>query len=274
MTTLQKVIKYLALAFAFFIIVNIISAILFGIYSLASVLGLKQSESEPAQTDSLKDMTVNMESNQIATLKIELEHTNLKIQKGEALKVESNSSHISCTQNHNQLVIKEKEHNWFLNNDASELIIYIPEDKTLDHVKMDTGAGEIYIEKLQTRELDFEIGAGKVEIQNLNVLNKAQIDGGAGKVEVLDGEINNLDLDMGVGETILNTKLSGNNDIDAGVGKLEIELTDEIENYTIKVKKGIGSITIDEKEAADNTVYGSGETYIKVDGGVGAIIIK
>lgn len=272
MTTLQKAIKYLALAFAFFIIVNIISGILFGIYSIANVLGLKKSESK--QTDSLEDVTVNMESTQIDTLKIELEYTNLKIQNGEVLKVESNSSNISCTQNNNQLSIKEKDHNWFSNNDANELIIYIPEDMLFDNVKMDTGAGEIYIERLQTKELDFEMGAGKVEIQNLKVLNNAKIDGGAGKVEILDGEINNLDLDMGIGESILNTKLNGNNDIDAGVGKLEIDLTDEIENYTIKISKGIGAITIDGKETADNTIYGNGETYVKVDGGIGAIIIK
>ncbi len=44
MTTTQKVIKYLAIAFALVLIINIISAILFGISGLASILGLKKSD--------------------------------------------------------------------------------------------------------------------------------------------------------------------------------------------------------------------------------------
>ncbi len=57
-------------------------------------------------------------------------------------------------------------------------------------------------------------------------------------------------------------------------GKLDLNLTDGTENYTIKVSKGIGSITIDGKETIDNRTYGTGKTYIKIDGGVGAIDIK
>ena len=44
--------------------------------------------------------------------------------------------------------------------------------------------------------------------------------------------------------------------------------------YKIKVNKGIGSITIDGKETIDGNEYGHGETYIDIDGGVGAIEIK
>lgn len=274
MTTLQKVIKYLALAFAIFIIVNIISCILFGIYTFANLLGLKKTQ--VVQEENLQEINYAIESANTKILKIDLQYTNLKIQKGDTLKVESNTSNITCTQNNNQLIIKEKGHSWFTINekDASQLVISVPEEMVFNKVNIDAGAGEIYIETLNTNELNFEMGAGKVEIHKLNVNNRAKIDGGAGKIELMSGEIANLDLDMGVGECILNTKLNGNNDIDAGIGKLEIDLTNNIEDYTIKVSKGIGSITIDGKEASNDTVYGTGDTNIKVDGGIGAIIIK
>ena len=42
MTLAQKIIKYLALAFAIFLIVTIISGILGGLYALSGVLGLKK----------------------------------------------------------------------------------------------------------------------------------------------------------------------------------------------------------------------------------------
>ena len=159
-------------------------------------------------------------------------------------------------------------------NDARKLIVYIPENIVFELVNIEAGAGEIKIEDLETKKLSFEIGAGKVEIAKLNVLEEAKIDGGAGKVEILSGNINNLKLNVDVGEFILNDTLTGNNDIEAGIGKLEIDLKDELENYEIKVNKGIGSITIDGKEVSDNTKYGDGKTSIKVDGGIGSIIIK
>ena len=44
MTTAQKVIKYLALAFAAFLIVSIISGILSALYALSGVLGLQKED--------------------------------------------------------------------------------------------------------------------------------------------------------------------------------------------------------------------------------------
>ena len=43
MTTAQKIIKYLAIAFAIFLIIAIISLIMFGVYALSGVLGLKDN---------------------------------------------------------------------------------------------------------------------------------------------------------------------------------------------------------------------------------------
>lgn len=272
MTTLQKVIKYLALALAVFIIVNIISAILFVFYGFANVLGL--AKSKEVNISSLEEISTNFENSDIATLKIELEYSNLTIKKGDTFKAQSNSSDISCTQNNNQLVVKEKSHNWFAKNKASDLIVYIPENTMFDTVKIEAGAGEIKIEDLKTQKLSFKIGAGKVEIQNLEVTKQAKIDGGAGKVDILAGTINDLDLDMGVGSFSLAATLTGKNDIDAGVGKLDINLTDGTQNYTIKADKGIGAIIIDGKEVGNNTEHGNGDTYIDIDGGIGSISVK
>ena len=44
MTSAQKVIKYIAIAFAIFLIITIISSILSGIYALSNILGLKREQ--------------------------------------------------------------------------------------------------------------------------------------------------------------------------------------------------------------------------------------
>lgn len=272
MTTVQKVIKYLALALAIFIIVNIVSAILSGIYIMSNISGAKNSEKY--ELHDMKEIETNIETSSISKLEIDIDYSNLTIKKGDKLKVESNSSAISCNQNNNKIIIKERNHNWFSKIKASDLVIYIPTNIMFEQIDIATGAGEINIEELNAEKLDFEIGAGKVEIQKLNILEKAIIDGGAGKVEILSGTINDLDLDMGVGAFELKAKLTGKNDIDAGVGKLDIDLTDEIDNYTIKVSKGIGSVNINGKEVSNDSKNGNGDTYIEIDGGVGSINIK
>lgn len=271
MTTLQKVIKYLALALAVFIIVNIVSGILFGIYTLSSVLGLTKNDESTIET--YEELTTNFENSNIETLKIDLAYSTLVIKKGDTLMAQSNSTNVSYKQNNNQLIIKENS-SWFSRNNKRAVILYIPNDIIFDKVNIEAGAGKIEVEELNTRELSFEIGAGEVEIQKLNVSNKAKIDGGAGKVSILSGEINNLDLNMGIGKFELTSSLKGKNDIDAGVGKLDLNLLDNIENYTIKTDKGIGSITINSKEVANSIQYGNGDTFIDIDGGVGSIEIN
>ena len=47
-----------------------------------------------------------------------------------------------------------------------------------------------------------------------------------------------------------------------------------INNYTMKASKGIGSIVLNGNKMLDNTEYGKGEDYIKIEGGVGIIEIK
>ena len=71
----------------------------------------------------------------------------------------------------------------------------------------------------------------------------------------------------------LNAKLTGSTDIEAGIGELDVNINAPKEDYKIKASKGIGSITIDKEGISDDTIYGNGENYIKIDGGIGSIKI-
>ena len=147
MTTAQKVIKYIATAFAIFLIVTIISAILTGIFGLLSAFGLVHSEKNIV-TDEVK--VISSEVTDISTLKLELAFTNLEIKTGESFRVETNNSKISFTDNNGSIKIKEENHNWLMNhNYTSDLIIYIPENiMNFDEVKIETGAGKINIQRV------------------------------------------------------------------------------------------------------------------------------
>ena len=278
MTTAQRIIKYLAIAFAIFLIINIISGILWAIFGVSFIFGLHTWENDTIREHSVitnyEYSDVDTLNREIETLNIDLNFSNLIIKKGEAFKVEGDNNNIKCRQNDITLYIEEINHHWFQKNNGGELIIYIPEDLEFDKVKISTGAGKIDIERLKAKRLSLEIGAGETNIKELEVKDKAEIDGGAGKVTILSGIINDLDLDMGVGKVELNAKLTGITDIDAGIGELDININAPREDYKIRASKGIGAITIDREGISNDTIYGNGENYIKIDGGIGSIKIK
>ena len=270
MTTAQKIIKNLALAFACVLIVSIISGILSALYALSGVLGLQKEDKKIKDEMSM----INFENSEVATLDIDVAFTNLIIKKGDFLIAETNNEDINCKQNNQNLQIKEKQHNWFSRNNKGDLVVYIPENLEFEKVRINAGAGKIQIENINTENLYLELGAGETIIEKLNVTDNCKIESGAGKVSILSGNINELNLDMGVGKFELTSAITGNGKINAGIGNLELNIKGDKENYTIKADKGIGSIKIDGKEVSDDVTYGDGENNIKIDGGIGSINIE
>ena len=272
MTTAQKVIKYLATAFAVFLIITIISAILSGVYALLSALGLIHKNKDIV-TENLK--VISREVKVVTTLKIDLAYTNLDIKTGDDFKVETNNSKITFEENNGSVKIKEENRNWLNNNNmSSNLIIYIPEDMiAIDETKIQTGAGKINIEKLNTQSLYLELGAGDVYIENVIATGETKIDGGVGKAELKSCEINNLKANLGMGEFTFSGKLTGKSKIDSGVGAINIDLIDNKNNYKIDVSKGLGNVTLDGQKLETDRVYGIGENYLDIDGGIGEIKI-
>lgn len=272
MTTAQKVIKYLATAFAVFLIITIISAILSGGYALLSALGLIHTNKDIV-TENLK--VISKEVKEVTTLKIDLAYTNLDIKTGDDFKVETNNSNITFEENNGSVKIKEENRNWLKNdNISSNLIICIPEDMiAIDETKIQTGAGKINIEKLNTQSLYLELGAGDVYIENVIATGETKIDGGVGKTELKYCEINNLKANLGMGEFTFSGKLIGKSEIDSGVGAINIDLIDNKNNYKIDVSKGLGNVTLDGQKLETDRVYGIGENYLDIDGGIGEIKI-
>ena len=272
MTTAQKVIKYIATAFAVFLIITIISAILNGGYALLSAFGLIHTNKNII-TEDLK--VISTEVKEVSTLKIDLAFTNLDIKIGNDFKVETNNSKITFTNDNGNVKIKEENRNWLNNNNSeSNLIVYIPENMiAIDETEIETGAGKINIEKLNTQSLYLELGAGDVHIENVIATAETKIDGGVGKTELKSCEINNLKANLGMGEFVFSGKLTGKSEIDSGVGAIRIKLMDDKKNYTINVSKGLGNVTLDGQKLEMDRIYGTGENYLDIDGGVGEIKI-
>lgn len=267
MTTFQKIIKYFALCLALSIIINIVYGGVLIVSEIGSALNITSSTIDENYNEN--EFINSLEP----TLTIDLDTANLELTVGDKLLAESNNQYITCTQNGNNIFIIEKNHNWFKKN-KNKVTIFVPKDIVFESVNIKTGAGKIDASQINSKNLSLEMGAGKVLIKSLTISTKAKIDGGVGKVEILSGQINNLDLEIGIGKFTLNTILTGNNKIEAGIGNLMLNLTDDLDNYRIKVEKGIGSINIDGKSTTNNTSYGSGNNTLEIEGGIGSINVN
>ncbi len=274
MYTAQRVIKYCAVAFAVLLICGIISAIVTAGMMLSYVLGGWDNTpiSETVEVIDVSDIAVQ----EVKSLHLDLKATSVVIERGEDFSVEADEEVITVSQGEKALYVQEKEFHFLTDwgTRGKEMKITIPRDWTeLETLCLNAGAGRVEIRDLTVKNLELDLGAGKTEISSLVVTERTKVKGGAGYLAVRESGIKDLDLDMGVGKVELSVKLTGNNQIDAGVGKLDLNLRGTSEDYRVKVEKGLGSITLNGKKMADDETWGNGKTLIDVDGGVGAIEI-
>lgn len=281
MSEIQKVIKYLAIALAIFLSINIIggiiTAIFIGLNIFDVTLGLRNTTMSKDKIEKNQEVVSIQNEEEIENLKIEIGYSKLTIKEATELKVETTNSEIlEVKKTGETLVIKDnKAWNLFNQQEQNEVIITLPNNILLEKVKINAGSGELNISDLQTKNLDFNVGAGNVIISNIVVEKKADIDGGAGKVALENSRINNLDLEIGVGEfQIQNTIIFGDSNIDAGVGKLEANLKGSLKDYKIIPKRSLGSFTLQNEEVIEDKTYGEGENKIKIKAGIGKVEVN
>lgn len=270
MSSGQQIIKVLAIIFGIFIIVNVVGGVIFGISLFAEFAMIGEKETNRISTKEFSQIY----QNNVNTIKVETAISKLTIQKGTELKVEGSNlpSRFTAKVSGTTLTVKEEGNKqWFNENITSEIVITIPEGKTLTKLELSSGVGTNTIQDFTVETLDLDCGVGTMQINNVTVLSKTRMNGGAGRTVVENSKFKNLDLDSGVGEMVISADLTGNSKIDSGVGRLSLNLLRSEEDYTIKTQTGLGRMALNGRKCTDNGVYGSGNEEIKIDGGVGVI---
>lgn len=277
MTSLQRVIKYGAMAFGFYLVFVIISAIIVGITAIFGIsfgINTYKSYTKEGATPSFSEIF-----NGVNNLDINLDVSKLNIKNGNEFKVEviNPTNDFYCQMSGETLKIKDnrKGFNLFgLSNDViPEITIYIPEDQNLDKIELEAGVNETYIEKLSADIIDIETGVGKFVADNI-IAEVFKIEGGAGETEIGNSKANEIKLDAGVGKFVINSEVIEKADIEAGVGQLIVNLAGNKEDYKVKASTGLGNLLVDGKKAADNQVIGDGDSYINVEAGVGEVQVN
>ena len=273
MTTLQKVIKYLALAFAIFLTVSIVG----GILSAVGLLGSLFSDDDSEWGDVIGETKTYTVSSEISDLNIQINAADFYIKEGNSFSVESNLKNLEVDEKNGCLTLKDLTKIKLNGSNAYEnavLTIYVPVGTVFDNVNIKTGAGRFTVDSLSAASIGFELGAGDVTISKLIAEKSANIEGGAGRITISDGAIKNLDLEMGLGQLNLTSALTGDCNLDSGVGEMNVTLLGSKDDYELDIEKGIGNITVDGKNVTDFGSSGNGANEVDIHGGVGAINVR
>lgn len=252
------------MALAAFLAVTIVGGAL-------SAVGLIQGLYE---NDSVtEDTTIYPITAPITDLQLDVQAAELIIKEGDAFLVESNLKYLTIGEENGTLTVKESG-KFAATYTGAQVILSIPNGTEFETACVHVGAGSISADVLNAKTLDLQLGAGEAVLQSLTVTEKADIDGGAGKITVAEGSVCSLDLHMGVGQLHLTAQLFGESTFDLSLGASEIVLRGGKGSYTLNVKKGMGTITVDGEDASSVVDMGEGENAVSVSGGIGEIKIS
>lgn len=278
MNSFQRVIKYLAIAFAILLAVGIISAIASFVTNIISgVTGGFRFSDNRKRIDFAEDFT------DVDSVDIKNAAGTLTIKTGDTFRVEAENVLQDFTAGltpNGTLTIREKgafSFHWFnfngFINSTSRITVYLPEDFVADDVKLDSGAGNVVINRLQTDSLTINCGAGSVSGSDM-VAEDANIDCGVGNVTMTDVSLKDADINGGVGNLKLIGDLFGDSEVGCGVGEVDLELSGSEEDYDLNIDAGLGSVRVNgEKISKSFRNRNDADNSLKVSGGVGSVNI-
>ena len=272
MTTTQKIIKYLAIAFALYLVISIFSIIFDLSREIISSINNDKKESKLLE----EYTTISNNVNNIESFKIDISNDDIEIKEGEKFEVKTNDPDVKFYHENSKVKIKaDKTLSWHLSNSSrGTIIIYLPNEFNISELDLNLGAGKIDIDKIFVETLLMDLGAGTMTAKEINVYEKATINGGAGNINIYSGTINNLNLKLGAGNASIESDFTGSNTLTTGVGKLNLGLSRSKDNYKFDISKGLGNIILNDFDVSEDILIGDGETKIKISGAVGNIIIN
>lgn len=273
MKSLQKTIKYLAIAFAIFLVINIVFGI---IMALTSIVGITSIMSNTDHNISNEAISYSKIFNNITGIDIDVKVSKLCIKNGNTLRVEigEDNNRFDVIEENSNLIIKEKGRMFDLISRDSIIYVYVPNDFKLNKLKISTGITDVSMSNVEVDSLDLDFGIGNIQISDIKANNITKIDCGVGKTYITNCIFNDLKLDCGLGNVFINSKLLGNNKVNCGIGNLEFRLIDNESDYTISSETGIGVTKLNGNKLNSDFNVGNGENFIKFESGIGNINIE
>ena len=140
---------------------------------------VKPSNDNNGDNDDVVEIKEVIDSD-ISNIDMDLIYNSLVLKYGDKLLIEGENSNIQYEIEDDTLIVKEKKYKWNGRNKKRELSITIPRDVVLNKLNIDSGAGTVIIDGLSLVSIDLNLGAGSTKIKEITC-SRADIDTGAGE---------------------------------------------------------------------------------------------
>lgn len=139
---------------------------------------------------------------------------------------------------------------------------------------LDAKAGKFSVNGICAKEFSACAAAGELVISDCKAFEKTTIRCDAGSMKAYTCDFRNCGINNGVGEVLFeNCKITGNNSVKSGVGKIALSLSGSITDYSFVTKTGLGAALIN-GQRYNNIITEPKENNFRVETGVGEITIN
>lgn len=302
MNSIQKIIKYCAMAFAGFLSVVIIGSIVAGLLSVLAGLTVGKDIFGDRERVNLSERYSKEQLAEQGIHGIMVDcNAEILVKQGEELSVEAVQVTKDCEirPENGRICVTHRERdflmNWFSWFDTvaeAKVVITVPEEFMLKELVIDSGSGRVSVSDLTGELLSISSGSGKVNVTN-TVMEKTGLESGSGKVTVKDSVLGKLyldsgsgavmmervvarevELDSGSGAVSLNGELTGNCDFSTGSGAVSLILTGNEEEYCIEADCGSGAFRVNGRKREDGSYGTNVKGKLRIDSGSGSVDVE
>lgn len=120
----------------------------------------------------------------------------------------------------------------------------------------------------------------EIWIPRSQLLEEVQIDAGVGDLSAAEGILwcERLEIDCGVGDCDIRADIEESAEIDGGVGRVQLELVGQEQDFDYEIDCGVGSVDIGEKRyselGSETKIDNDADKTIKIECGVGSVEVR
>lgn len=152
---------------------------------------------------------------------------------------------------------------WILENgtpdlEGARIVVTIPEDRLMDWIHLDVGAGRMDLENLHCKAADFKVGVGSIGAEHLVVEEQTNLDVSMGKLD-------------------LSGRLLGETTLECDMGEVDLEL-EKPEEYGYSVASSMGTVTVDGQKYngldTEVEIFPEAKNFYKIQCDMGSVEVE
>lgn len=134
----------------------------------------------------------------------------------------------------------------FGNNQGGKVVITLPKDVNLTSANIQMDVGSVNLAYLDSHSTIIDVDTGQINIENL-ITQSLETDVDTGGINIYKGQIKHGIFSSDVGKIYFAGHISGNMEVNADVGSVELLLDNSYNNFNYEVSCELGNVIIGEK---------------------------